>query len=339
MCACFSTQVVYNLAAAYKQLPWYKKLFFPWRLASELNSVKKKMNDADLLRIFIAFENNTWFFQKWFFNSLKTFGENPSVQIFAFFHRAHFFSGEAAQINFNAMRQIRDSERLLKALNELFFDDIDITVGLESAYFIKALNVLSRLDLLTGDQAKINFDAMIQHNNLSEFVDALNTLDALGFLTCDTSQIMFDLLIQKQHPIPFVEVLNTFHQAGLFDDDKARGYCDAVVNHPDPKGFARLIVILYRAGLLTGDKAQINYYDAVNHKDLTGLIRSLEKCKNLTQYDFNRIIKPAAIDPKNQTFTSMLWGLFFSSQEEQKEQEEESSLYEIILDKLDIFSI
>jgi hypothetical protein len=65
----------------YNEKPsWLKRLFFPGPLSKALIELKNE-DPYDLLYVYQQFFSNTWFFQRWFFSSLRLFSASLATQI------------------------------------------------------------------------------------------------------------------------------------------------------------------------------------------------------------------------------------------------------------------
>lgn len=72
------------LKTSYEQLPWYKKIFFPWQLAWLLTEKRalltnSKENAQYASKVYEAYANS-WYITRMIFSSLKFFSNNPVVR-------------------------------------------------------------------------------------------------------------------------------------------------------------------------------------------------------------------------------------------------------------------
>lgn len=123
----------------------------------------------------------------------------------------------------------------------------------------KAVAKLSSADLLRGDQAQANFNAVAGHRAPDDVARALKALSATCLLTGVHAQANRDAVADHRAPDAVALVLKALDAAGLITGEQAQANFDAVKHHPSPGTLRLLIRILSYSGLMEDGEAQTTF--------------------------------------------------------------------------------
>ena len=220
------------------------------------------VNKSIFLRLKTAYNELNWFSKLFFPNMLAGKLENIAA--------SNLSTPDAFEVYQAYKSQTWFFHRwLFTSLNHFFNTDLN-----------HALRSLSEADLLSGDGAQANFDAVVGHQVPRNVADVLKILSEADLLTGDSAQANRDVVVGHQDPRNVADVLKILSEVGLLTGDGAQANRDAVVGHQDPRNVAEALSRLSRAGLLTGDGAQANFDAVVGHQRPQGVADALE---NLSQ--------------------------------------------------------
>ncbi len=131
---------------------------------------------------------------------------------------------------------------------------------------VNALEALNRAGLLTGEGAQANFNAVAGHQYPSFVAEALDALNRAGLLTGEDAQANRDIVARRQYPSSVARALGVLNHAGLLTGEGAQANRDIVAIHRDPYDAANALTALNHTGLLTGEGAQANRDAVAGHQ-------------------------------------------------------------------------
>lgn len=233
-----------RIKTAFDELSWYKKIFFPGKLATQLNRLNDEPPSIEhAFHVYEAYVNHTWFIQKRAFKSLKTYAKTDLVCALSTFKTIYKLTNNAEKLaNFTVIATAQHPIEII----------------------VDALRKLHDAGLLTGSSAQVNRDMLRNHSNPTLLANALHMLQATGLLTKDTAQTNFNAVAHHLNPVSMANALSTLHIAGLLNSATAQANRNAVARHPQPELVARALCMLKAASLLNGVTAQANR-DAITH--------------------------------------------------------------------------
>ncbi len=165
----------------YDALPRYKKSLYPVAVGTALEQYH--IDNPSLLEMFAvchAMLNNTWFFQRWFFQHLGMYSYVAALMsILRLLKRVGLLTEDNAYAYFSSIVEIEDPCALLNVLD-----------------------VLRTKGLLTGDAAQANFNTVLAYYDLSKLEGFLKNFRDLGLLRRINGQANFNALVE--HPAPHV---------------------------------------------------------------------------------------------------------------------------------------
>ncbi len=221
--------------------------------------------------------------------------------------------GDTAQAEFDALVRHQDPRAVAEALLKLCdaklitSDNCNAVAGhqdpISVAYNLVDLNnayiELNSFDLLTGDTAQANRDAVARHQNPGSVASALTLLSRYGLLTGDTAQANRDAVAGNQCPHSVASALIRLNDAGLLTGDTAQANRDAVAGHQTPEYVATALILLSGSGLLTGDTAQANRNAVTRHQHPRSVASALTLLSDAgllrAQGNFNDLLTYSAI--------------------------------------------
>lgn len=163
------------------------------------------------------------------------------------------------------------------------------------------LRSLSYTDLLTGDGAQANFDAVIATQYPMDLALAFISIDNIGLFRGNQAQANFDALVTHQEEY-LGRALLFIRNTDLLRGTQAQANFDAIVAHQNPYNLAQTLEPISNTNLLRNNQAQNNFVALVTHQNpynlalvlyvlgTSGLLRG-----NLAQTNFNALITHEAI--------------------------------------------
>lgn len=128
-----------NLKESYNSLPWYKRLFYPSALSLALSNYNESdPTSQSFYDIFMAFQNDTWSFQKYFFDALYKFSQTKFFQCF----------------------EDLGTRGLLSRPQDKFANFETILQQSDPQYIPEMLQLMHNVGLLEGEHAQANRDAI-----------------------------------------------------------------------------------------------------------------------------------------------------------------------------------
>ncbi|MDF1758174.1 MAG: hypothetical protein P1U74_07750 [Legionellaceae bacterium] len=155
---------------------------------------------------------------------------------------------------------------------------------------------LKTKDLMTGEKAQANFDALVAHSNQESLGAAFIVLSHGEFYRGDLTQDYFDILMRSPDPSKAAFALldnrllrssNPFLHANFV----------AVMSHTHPESLAKILGSLIYSDLLTGNQASRNRDALARYSTILFETREAKQCWDripsyrLTQDNFNAIIQ------------------------------------------------
>ena len=269
-----------RLQAAYRDLPWYTRYFFPAQLRVALEAYSPfEIKPQSFWAIANIFLNHTSFFQRLFISCLREFSRSKLILI----AQDTIQRGETENdhflfdLSFDKQGLVEAKETIRAEINSGGIENKEVQV-----YYLHALKhpfpscirlavlELNAKNLLLGEEGKYNFDTILVGRGYTAPATArcLIALNGAELLSGDNAQHNRGLLIKSAlSGVGFmgkvVNALRTLEQAGIFSgataDSKAQAQVNfkAVIDHPyDPEAVARCIVKLSEAHLLNGEEGQ-----------------------------------------------------------------------------------
>ncbi len=255
---------------------------------AQLCHINKQTIDA-LLRDYQSLSR--W--EKWFFPSkLKTAlinyqdmpnnTTNARIACVSFVKDTWFFQ----KWIFSCLRMFSGSDLILacNSLNkanlltgDLAQDNFNAVAGHQEPKAVaQTLDLLSKANLLVGDSAQGNFNAVAWHQELGILALALYILSKANLLVGDSAQGNFNTVAGHQEPNPVALALFLLSRTNLLAGDSAQGNFNAVARHKNPVAVAQALKDLSKANLLAGDSAQGNFNTVARHKNPVEVFGALD---------------------------------------------------------------
>ena len=245
--------LVNRLKDKYIEMPWYKRLFFPYQLASALtddsNTLERELNVFNAL-------NNTWSFQRWLFSSIESLYNHDYTATLRDLNTSELLTGKTAQVNFNAV--------------------VEKTALLERE---SPLNTLRAAGLLTGQTAQENFNAVVAHTKPKDVGAALIILKTKDLLNDKEGQKNFNAVVTHPKPIAVANALNILLRNRIFTDEAAQESRQAVLTNREPLLVASALVKLHEHGLLEDVAGNDTFVKVLKHEKPQDVIVALENLK------------------------------------------------------------
>ena len=292
-----------DLCEEYNSAPWWKSPFYPKALAKALQKFRS-MNDEPThlaFNVCKAFDNKTWFFQRWLFPSLASFSETALAKTYQNLRDHGYLNGDSARNNFEVIAQNQDPSSTFLSLLEL--DQAGLLSGGDAAYYrravsefgvahilTKALVQLQQAKLLTGEKALANFKTAARERSNFSFpsyiAETLEILQGTPLLKGDAAQANFDAIASYENPREFRYVLyslrkHTLYYKGkenLLNGDEAQNNFNTIIAIKDKKSLDYLVKFIdkfHETTLLTGKEAQNNFNAILKHKDFLLVVEPL----------------------------------------------------------------
>ncbi len=193
--------------------------------------------------------------------------------------------GLLSEMDFSCLRMFYASELFLASnlLNKANLltgdsasDNFNAVAGHKDPLSVaQSLSLLSEASLLTGDSASDNRNAVARHRDPSDVAQALSVLRKGNLLTGDSGSDNFNAVVKHQYSWTVAKALLVLSEANLLVGDLASDNRNAVARHPRPWSVARALSVLSAANLLTGDSASYNHNAVATHQDPWAVGQSL----------------------------------------------------------------
>lgn len=148
---------------------------------------------------------------------------------------------------------------LVKDLGLLSHDkansNFELIINNHNTKLLEALTFL-RHGLVTEEQEKANFNAMVAYRNLKSLIKALSIAQKYDLLTGEKAQINFEALIKHQNLLDCVRVLLFSQENYLFVGEEAQSNFEAIIKHQNPGDVLFALFKAQKKHLLIGDQTK-----------------------------------------------------------------------------------
>ncbi len=186
-------------------------------------------------------------------------------------------------------------------LQRWLFDILNIFSYEPFVYELKSFNDMG---LLAGETGKDNFDAIVNHDDLSSLSNFIGIFSNAPFFASESKQATFLAVVKNQDIRKLFDAVYHLSHYGLLADVACKANFDAVTSHPDIRNLFFVLCSLSSLGLLTGERGQASFNAVVNHQEpklLMNALRDLSCATKLSikvkQIYFDEVVK--STDPHN----------------------------------------
>jgi hypothetical protein len=141
---------------------------------------------------------------------------------------------------------------------------------------VAALKELASTDLLSGESAQANRDAIVHHKNPRKVAAALQELASADLLSGESAQANRDAIAHHKYPREVAAALKTLASANLLLSESAQANRDAIAHHINPRAVAAALKELASADLLSGEFGQTNWNATVHHENPEAVAAALK---------------------------------------------------------------